>query len=445
MAKPTKRRDPLSVRPSSSLAPRNIRRRGRSDDLPAGPLTEPAEAPTHRRLLIIFIVFFVVSPAVSILVYRLRYATSSTSQSSAESHPQRPHYVKIDVDYQGILGEHSRIPGNVSRRNFENPVLAYITPWNSKGYDVAKSFNSKFTHLSPVWYELKSQAGGLALEGRHNVDDGWLLDLRAKGHALILPRVVIETVPKELLTKKKQRAKAVQLIIAECKEMGYDGVVIESWSRWAAYGVLQDPNMRTLALQFVEELGNGLHSVESAIKQNGLQLVYVIGPPSSEKIELHDFGPADLQRLDKVVDGFSLMTYDFSNPRSPGPNAPLKWIQSTLHLLLGGPGNVNRRLARKLWIGLNFYGNDFVLPAGGGAITGANYLSLLQKHRPLLQWEKNSEEHFFLYTDDNNAKHAVFYPSLMSIFLRLEEARGWAAGISIWEIGQGLDYFYDLL
>jgi len=26
---------------------------------------------------------------------------------------------------------------------------------NSKGYDMAKIFNSKFTHLSPVWYDLK--------------------------------------------------------------------------------------------------------------------------------------------------------------------------------------------------------------------------------------------------------------------------------------------------
>lgn len=81
----------------------------------------------------------------------------------------------------------------------------------------------------------------------------------------------------------------------------------------------------------------------------------------------------------------------------------------------------------------------------GGAITGSDYLSLLEKHRPVLQWEKNSGEHLFFYSDDKHIKHAVFYPSLLSISLRLEEARRWRCGISIWEIGQGLDYFYDLL
>lgn len=28
------------------------------------------------------------------------------------------------------------------------------------------------------------------------------------------------------------------------REMEYDGIVLESWSRWAAYGILSDPDMR---------------------------------------------------------------------------------------------------------------------------------------------------------------------------------------------------------
>lgn len=82
--------------------------------------------------------------------------------------------------------------------------------------------------------------------------------------------------------------------------------------------------------------------------------------------------------------------------------------------------------------------------SGGGAILGREYLSLLEKHRPVLQWKDNFAEHFFIYSD-NQIKHAVFYPSLKSISVRLAEAQSWGASISIWELGQGLDYFLDLL
>lgn len=104
-------------------------------------------------------------------------------------------------------------------------------------------------------------------------------------------------------------------------------------------------------------------SLERNGKQ-GLQLIYVIGPPRSEKLQEHDFGPADLRSLSDYVDGFSLMTYDFSGPQNPGPNAPLKWIHSTLQLLLGSTGKTDQNLAQKILLGINFYGNDFALARG---------------------------------------------------------------------------------
>lgn len=79
---------------------------------------------------------------------------------------------------------------------------------------------------------------------------------------------------------------------------------------------------------------------------------------------MYDFGPEDLRFLKDSVDGFSLMTYDFSSSLNPGPNSPLKWIDLTLKLLLGSSNNIDSNLARKVLLGINFYGNDFVISGG---------------------------------------------------------------------------------
>ncbi|CAN8248186.1 unnamed protein product [Cochlearia groenlandica] len=403
------------------------------------------ETDPDRRLFAIFVIFFIVIPVVSMLVYKVKFADRFIQ---TESSIRQRGIVKTDINYQEILTEHSKSLENSSDRHYDYPLLAYITPWNSKGYEAAKIFNSKFTHLSPVWYDLKSQGSELVLEGRHNADKEWIHELRSKGNALILPRIVLEAVPGELLRTKKIREKAIHLIVTECREMEYDGIVLESWSRWAAYGVLHDPDKRKMALQFVQQLGEALHSTSSPRNnQKHMQFMYVIGPPRSEKLQMYDFGAEDLQFLKDSVDGFSLMTYDFSNSQKPGPNAPLKWIDLSLKLLLGSSNNIDSNLARKVLLGINFYGNDFEISGGGGggAITGRDYVALLKKHKPSLKWDKESGEHIFMYRDDKKIEHAVFYPTLMSILVRLENARLWGVGISIWEIGQGLDYFFDLL
>ncbi|XP_073007741.1 uncharacterized protein [Typha latifolia] len=396
---------------------------------------------SSRRLLL-----FLLIPFAFLAIYRFN-RRSPASVSPILSVYERG-LVKPDVAYHEILAENAKVSKNLSRRHFPNPVLAYVTPWNSKGYDMAKLFAPKFTHISPVWYELKSEGKKLSLEGRHNADVGWISELRRNGGSLqVVPRVVLEAFPAEMLLKKKQWSKAIDIIIKECKDLEYDGIVLESWSRWAAYGVLHDQELRTMALQFIRKLGEAMHSVNLKTNVNHhLELIFVIPAPHSEKLSEHDFGPEDLEQVADFVDGFSLMTYDFSGPQNPGPNAPLKWVRSSLNMLLGDKDFGSPSRASMIFLGINFYGNNFLLSKGlgGGAITGRDFISLLEKHRPALQWEEKSSEHLFIYSH-NNLRHAVFYPSLMSISVRLDEARAWGTGLSIWEIGQGLDYFFDLL
>lgn len=59
------------------------------------------------------------------------------------------------------------------------------------------------------------------------------------------------------------------------------------------------------------------------------------------------------------------MTYDYSGPHNPGPNAPVNWIRSTLRLLLGTKDiSLVQHKASKIFLGINFYGYDFSLSGG---------------------------------------------------------------------------------
>lgn len=45
--------------------------------------------------------------------------------------------------------------------------------WNSHGYDIAKIFGGKFTHISPVWLQLKRRGREMfEVTGLHDVDQG---------------------------------------------------------------------------------------------------------------------------------------------------------------------------------------------------------------------------------------------------------------------------------
>ena len=92
-----------------------------------------------------------------------------------------------------------------------------------------------------------------------------------------------------------------------------------------------------------------------------------------------------------------------------------------------------RLLARKVMMGLNFFGNDFVGASGGGPIIAAQYLEALRKHRHVLEYVAQGE------------RHTIYYPTLMSVQRRLELAYEYGVGVSIWDLGQGLDFFMDLL
>jgi chitinase domain-containing protein 1 len=59
--------------------------------------------------------------------------------------------VSEQVHYKDIIDNHATYLNN-SEKTFNGITLAYVTPWNNRGYDISKWFKGKFSHLAPVWY-----------------------------------------------------------------------------------------------------------------------------------------------------------------------------------------------------------------------------------------------------------------------------------------------------
>jgi len=54
---------------------------------------------------------------------------------------------------------------------------------------VAKIFAKKFDIISPVWLQIVKQSGAYAVAGTHDIDAGWLTDVRRKGKIQQQPQI----------------------------------------------------------------------------------------------------------------------------------------------------------------------------------------------------------------------------------------------------------------
>ncbi|GAM25571.1 hypothetical protein SAMD00019534_087460 [Acytostelium subglobosum LB1] len=339
--------------------------------------------------------------------------------------------VRENIRYKNVLSQCNKYQHDTTKRNMPSDLntLVYVTPWNSKGYEMAELFNKKFTHVSPVWHQVKWTGKSIAIEGDHNVDQKWIARVRggpytstpAAGATKIVPRYIMEG---GWDVNSLNRVMTEGMLIGALKDHNnkhqYDGLVLEGVASHMKFHL----ELRNL---FIERLHDVFH------KENR-ELIVVIPPLQSTQITAED-----VAQLAPYVDGFSLMTYDYE-PRS-GVLAPMQWIEENLRSIQ----TVAAPYMSKVMVGLPFYGYTGTYGGSHAAMVGHEYTKVLQTYRPKMQWVSAHQQHTFNYVDEQDHQRWVSYPTLLFIDKRLALAKHYGCSISIWEIGQGLPYFYDML
>lgn len=204
---------------------------------------------------------------------------STRPKSELKSFAQLIHTDVTTTD--DIVSFHDSSIPSAQLKKFTGPLLGYVTPWNSHGYDISKNFAAKIDINSPVWLQIK-RAGQLKYElvGTHDIDAGWMRDVRMaraatqeKQPVKIVPRILFEKLRMEdlhALNSENEKQALAKMLVEKAREYNFDGYVLEIYLQLGGHG-------KTEINHLVIDIAELLHAAD--------KLLYLVIPPPIKNLE----------------------------------------------------------------------------------------------------------------------------------------------------------------
>lgn len=301
-----------------------------------------------------------------VLLFLLAMLTTALLADAASATPtilDTSEYIRLHNDV---------IPSDDTSKKSNQTILAYITPWNSKGLSMADDFAAKIDMISPVWYTIlvsSSSSSGEDQKATYRLSGGppgkveqqWLKrKLQQDSRVKIVPRFYLDNWAQKdyanLLSNPNNWQNLAKVITDEVGKRQYDGVVFES----AATHLLFEP-IQTLSSSLLKTSSSSGARKSLTVVLPPLRTKYSLGGQKVDRVQesQNRMIVQSIPQLAQVVDYFSIMTYDMSSAggrvsgisgkdfpkdsplrgakrgslRQPGPNTSAKWVEENLGLI----------------------------------------------------------------------------------------------------------------
>lgn len=287
---------------------------------------------------------------------------------------------------------------------------AFYVAWDPQSLMSLKRNIRHVNLVFPEWFFLDPKTGDL----KTNVDPEGYKVIKRTGVAAMpmlsnnFDREFRSEGVVKVLNDPQKRTHLIQKITQQCKKYHFKGINID----FEDMNLNSDENL----IAFMKELSE-------TFKKNQLLVTMDI---------MTDNDDYNIPRLNPYVDYFVLMAYDeYSAGSDAGPVSSQKWIEEQTGKI------VKQTSPQKIILGLGAYGYDW--SSNKDDNTSVTYMQAITKasaSKAIIDFNDNTFNLNYSYTDSKNLTHTLFFNDAASIFNTMRFSSEYPlAGTALWRLG----------